>query len=253
MRAWQKRWREIEAFKEWTGVLSVLLSSEGLLYLLAELCYNNILWMLPLQILLVPIFCIVKKKKTDRLARQYIQGFREVLQSLMTSLQAGYSMENACRRLLPELKELYPSEKNPTLFQIKRIVRGMDLHRAPEQLFLEYAEETGVDEIYEFAVVLNIARSTGGNMVEILKNAMERLQGRMDAEEEWKATLSGRVFEKNIMLMMPFGVLFYLRVANPGYVDSIYETVVGNILMTVVILTVLCSYFWTERIMDIRF
>lgn len=119
-------------------------------------------------------------------------------------------------------------------------------------MFMEYAQESQTEEIYEFAVVLHIAKSTGGNVVDILKNSMEHLQNKMEVAEELQVSLSGRIFEKNIMLFMPFGVLLYLRLANPGYVDSLYSIPVGNLLMTSVIAgTVLC-YFWTEKIMAVE-
>ena len=54
------------------------------------------------------------------------------------------------------------------------------------------------------------------------------------------------------MLLMPFGVLLYLRLANPGYVDSLYRLPAGNLLMSIVIAgTVLC-FFWTEKIMNVE-
>ena len=183
---------------------------------------------------------------------QHLRRFRVLLPSLMSSLQAGYSMENACRVSLRELGSLYRSGKHPTVRQLQKIVRGIELHRAVEQMFMEYAEETKIEEIYEFAVVLHIAKSTGGNVVDILKNSMEHLQNKMEVSEELQVSLSGRIFEKNIMLLMPFGVLLYLRLANPGYVDSLYRLPAGNLLMSIVIAgTVLC-FFWTEKIMNVE-
>ena len=99
---------------------------------------------------------------------------------------------------------------------------------------------------------MHIAKSTGGNVVDILKNSMEHLQNKMEVSEELQVSLSGRIFEKNIMLLMPFGVLLYLRLANPGYVDSLYRLSAGNLLMSIVIAgTVLC-FFWTEKIMNVE-
>ena len=101
--------------------------------------------------------------------------------------------------------------ESATVRQLRQIVRGIELRRSPEQMFMEYARETQIEEIYEFAVVLHIAKSTGGNVVEILKNSMEHLQSRMEVTKELQVSMSGRIFEKNIMLCMPLGVLLYLR------------------------------------------
>ena len=84
---------------------------------------------------------------------------------------------------------------------------------------MEFAESTGLEEAKQFAVVIEIVRSTGGNMVEILKRTMQHLKYKMDTEEEIRVLLSGKLFEKNIMLSMPFFILLYLRLANPEYVE----------------------------------
>lgn len=230
-----------------------IVAGEILLLVIVVLCYGDFLFMIPLQILFIPYLRVMKQKKAQWKERQYLVGFREVLQSLVTSLQAGYSLENACRIACTELEPLFHGKKNPTMNQLRRIVHGIDLHRPLEELFMEYAEESGVEEIYQFAVVLDIARNTGGNVVEILKNSMEHLEHRMNAEEEIRVILSGKIFEKNIMLLMPFGMLFYLRVTNPQYVSCFYNTAGGHIVMTIFIIAIIGCFFWTEKIMDISF
>lgn len=244
--------RIITGSERWKDILFSILAGEGIIALLALIGYDSFFWMLPLQVLLLPVHRVLGTRRTQRRRQQHIQGFQEVLQSLMTSLQAGYSMENACRIALREISGLYHSERHPTVRQLRRIVRGIELHRTVEQMFMEYAKESQTEEIYEFAVVLHIAKSTGGNVVDILKNSMEHLQSKMEVTQELQVSLSGRIFEKNIMLLMPLGVLLYLRMANPGYVDSLYRMPAGNLLMTAVIAGTVFCFFWTEKIMDIR-
>lgn len=181
------------------------------------------------------------------------KGFQNLLQSMMTSLQAGYSLNNSCRIALKELEELYQDQNNPMLRQMRRIIQGLDLHITLEQLFMEFAESTGLEEAKQFAVVIEIVRSTGGNMVEILKRTMQHLKYKMDTEEEIRVLLSGKLFEKNIMLSMPFFILLYLRLANPKYVECFYNTILGHLVMSGMIgITVFC-FFWSEKIMNIRF
>lgn len=242
------RWLNVDYWKE---VMMTLFIGEGFIIFLSIVAYNRLVWILPLQILLFPIHRILKQRRVERLKIQYMNGFREVMQSLLTSLQTGYSMENACRVCLREMTDLYQSEKNPTVRQLQKIVHGIELHRTVDQMFMEYAKETKIEEIYEFAVVLHIAKDTGGNIVDILKNSIEHFQNKMEVEEEVRVNLSGRIFEKNIMLLMPMGVLLYLRLANPGYVDSLYNIPAGNLLVTIVIAGTFFCFFWTEKIMNI--
>ena len=142
-------------------VSSFLIVEAGLI-LLNILCYGDIRWLLLEQILLFPCFNVLKRKKREK----YEKGFQNLLQSMMTSLQAGYSLNNSCRIALKELEELYQDQNNPMLRQMRRIIQGLDLHITLEQLFMEFAESTGLEEAKQFAVVIEIVRSTGGNTEE---------------------------------------------------------------------------------------
>lgn len=241
---------ESQGLKE--NALLFLMGEAGLL-LLNILCYGDIRWMALEQVLMIPWFRIVKERKRKREQQLYQKGFQDLLQSLMTSLQAGYSLDNSCRIAMRELEKLYQDSKNPMLKQMRRIVQGIDLHIALEQLFMDFADGTDLEEARQFAVVIEIVRSTGGNIVEILKRTMQHLKYKMDTEEEIRVLLSGKLFEKNIMLSMPFLILLYLRLANPEYVACFYNSVMGHLVMSVMIgITVFC-FFWSERIMDISF
>ena len=164
-------------------VSSFLIVEAGLI-LLNILCYGDIRWLLLEQILLFPCFNVLKRKKREKEKHLYEKGFQNLLQSMMTSLQAGYSLNNSCRIALKELEELYQDQNNPMLRQMRRIIQGLDLHITLEQLFMEFAESTGLEEAKQFAVVIEIVRSTGGNMVEILKRTMQHLKYKMDTEEQ---------------------------------------------------------------------
>lgn len=163
-------------------VSSFLIVEAGLI-LLNILCYGDIRWLLLEQILLFPCFNVLKRKKREKEKHLYEKGFQNLLQSMMTSLQAGYSLNNSCRIALKELEELYQDQNNPMLRQMRRIIQGLDLHITLEQLFMEFAESTGLEEAKQFAVVIEIVRSTGGNMVEILKRTMQHLKYKMDGQK----------------------------------------------------------------------
>ena len=133
-----------------------------------------------------------------------------------------------------------------------RLEQGLDLHIPVDRLFDRLAEETGSEDCHQFSVVLEIIRVSGGNTVEILRNSIDHLERKLAAEEEIKVLLSGRVFEKNIMLLMPFFLLLYLRLTNPGYLNWYYRSLTGHIVMTVMIAGCLGCFRWAERIMDIE-
>lgn len=216
---------------------------------LCILCYGEWIWMLPLQVVLIPYFSYMRKHRKAVLEKKYRQGFLNLLQSLMTSLQTGYSLENACRRAYQEMKKLYMPQGHPILDPLQEVIVGLELQIPPERLFHIFAQTTGIQDIHQFAVILEIAVSTGGNIVTIMRNTIEHMNIKMESEEEIRTALSGKIYEKNIMLGMPFFILLYLRIANPGYLDVFYRTFAGHMLMTLFIAAVVLCFFWAEKIL----
>ena len=219
---------------------------------LSYLCYDELLWILPLQILMIPYMMVAKKEERKRIGDQYTQGFRELLQSLMTSLQAGYSVGNAFRAALVELRELYGGSGQPIVRELEYIVNGLSLHQKVDELFMDFAIRSENDDIYEFATILQIACNSGGNMVEILKNSVEHLQVKLETSEEINVMMSGKSFEKNIMLLMPFFILLYMRLTNGNYIAALYHNFTGGLVMTGMIGAVIGCFFWSEKIMRIE-
>lgn len=193
------------------------------------------------------------RMRPDRIIVGEVRGAEAM--SMLQALSTGHSGSvssihaNSCRDALRRLETMVLMGMDMPLAAIQ----GLDLHITLEQLFMEFAESTGLEEAKQFAVVIEIVRSTGGNMVEILKRTMQHLKYKMDTEEEIRVLLSGKLFEKNIMLSMPFFILLYLRLANPEYVECFYNTILGHLVMSGMIgITVFC-FFWSEKIMNIRF
>ena len=88
------------------NVIFFLEGELGLL-LLNILCYGDMYWMILEQVLMVPCFKILKERKKKKEQQLYQKGFQDLLQSLLTSLQAGYSLNNSCRIALRELESPY--------------------------------------------------------------------------------------------------------------------------------------------------
>lgn len=229
-----------------------LIVGELFLVLLNLLCYSDWVWLLPMQILIYPFISEWDKYTKRYMKKQYDQGFQELLQSLMTSIQVGYTIENACRAALPELEQQGLKKKDLTVKELRKIVYGLDLGIPVDELFINYANNSGSEDILQFAGVMEVVKSTGGNLVMILKRTMYNFQLKMETEEEIRVILSGVIYEKNIMLIMPLLILGYMRVTNHEYMACIYESLSGHILMSLILSGIAGCYYWTESMIRIR-
>lgn len=217
---------------------------------LSYLWYDSRYWFFFLQVLLIPYGYYLHNRRIINRKRQYERGFYELLQSMLPSLQAGYSLENACIAAYRELREV-DGEDHAFVVQMALVVQGIEVHIPVEDLFLEMASATDSEDIHQFAVVLEILKNMGGNSVEILRNSMIRIQKKMETTEEIRTILSGKIYEKNLMLLMPFFLMIYLRVSNGCYLDMLYHTLPGRLVMTLALAGIIVCFYWSECIMKI--
>ena len=54
------------------------------------------------------------------------------------------------------------------------------------------------------------------------------------------------------MNIMPLAMIFYLRMGNGEFMNILYTTFAGRVIMTVCLLIYLASYYIAEKIVDIK-
>ena len=227
------------------------LLGEGVIFFFSFLWYDDARSIFFLQLLLLPYVYFLKEAEKKKRRRENKKAFYDFLQSLLPSLQAGYSLENACITAYAELKDLY-GPKDYFVKLLGKMVYGIEIHISMDRLFHELAERTGDEDIHQFAVVLEILKNMGGNTLEVLRNSMLQIQKKMEVSEEIQTILSGKIYEKNMMLIMPFFMILYLRITNPIYLDPLYHTIPGKIVMSVSLIGIIACFWWSEKIVDLH-
>lgn len=121
-------------------------------------------------------------------------------------------------------------------------------HESPEPIREEFArvveaEAVGVpigtclDRMYDrmplsevkfFATVLNIQRSTGGNLGEALANLANVLRGRKLLREKIKALAAEAKASAIIIGVLPPGVMILVTIVSPDYMVELYTTSTGH-------------------------
>ena len=238
----ERRWKKGEFF------LACLISVTLVLFL-AYFFYRS-LWVIPV---LSPVgffsFRTICGKKEEKEKEELTEQFRECILAVSTSLQAGYSAENSFVECIKDMKLMY-GEDSMICSELELIRRGLNINISLEELLQEMAARSGCDEISEFAQIFSLAKRSGGNMAEIIRNSAALIGRRIELRQELKSLLAGKRMELNIMKVMPFGILFYISLSTPGYFDSLYHNVFGVAVMTVCLAVYLAAYVMGEAVMS---
>ena len=148
------------------------------------------------------------------------------------------------------MERLYPEEAD--IVQEFRYMESQKKVSVPvEELFLSLGERSGIEDIENFAAVFSTAKRTGGDMDKVIQTSARMLGDKIDVQKEIEATLSAKKAEQTIMSLMPAGIILYLQLTSPGFLEVLYGNAFGIFAMTVCLGIYILSYWMGKRIVDI--
>ena len=215
------------------------------------LFYRNV-WLL---VLMVPVSLFYLKWQQSRLIRERRKRlnyqFKDALNSLSVAVQAGYSVENAVTACMKDMERLYPPEAD-IVREFHYIESRKKVSVPVEELFLGLGERSGIEDIENFASVLYTAKRSGGDLGNVIQKVARMLGDKIDVKKEIEATLAAKKSEQMIMSLMPAGIILYLQLASPGFLDILYGNPFGICAMTVCLTVYGAAYWMGKRIVEIE-
>ena len=234
-------------WKDWIEYI-LRIGAKGLV--IGYLFYDS----LKMCVICIPFFIVdyreFKKEKLQKQKRELTNQFKDMMEALVTSLTAGYSLERAFSDAKRDLSFIY--DDNAIIFrELDEIISGLKVNIPIEKLLSDFGNRSGVEDIENFANVVNSAKRSGGNLIRIIEKTVRSISDKISVEEEMETMISAKKLEEKIMMVMPYGILLYLRAGNGGFLDVLYHNAIGIFLMTVFLIGVYIANIWASKIMDI--
>lgn len=218
---------------------------------LGFLFYSNLFGIL----LLMPYgFIYVHNKKKQLLEKRKWQlnlEFRDGLASLSAALNAGYSIENAFSQAVMDLKLMY-SPESLIVSEFEGIVNQIYMNQTVEEILKNFADRSGVEDIANFAEVFITAKRTGGDIIKIIRTTGNTISDKIEVKREIITLITGIKFEANIMSLIPFFIIIYLRLFSSGFLDPLYHNLFGFVFMTIILIIYYGVFYLTQKIMSIE-
>lgn len=231
---------------------AIYLAQSLLLCALADYLFYQSIWVL---IFLVPVpYFYLKMKKHQKIRerkRKLNYQFKDALNALSVAVQAGYSVENAVSACTRDLERLY-SWEDDILREFHYIEAQQRVSVPVEELFLDFGNRCRIEDVENFAAVFYTAKRTGGDMEGILQKVARMLGDKIDVKREIETTLAAKKTEQLIMSLMPAGIILYLQLTSPGFLNVLYGNPFGICAMTVCLCVYAGAYWLGRRIVDIE-
>ena len=121
-----------------------------------------------------------------------------------------------------------------------------------EKLFYDLGHRSRVEDIRSFSEILAQSKRMGGNMRETIQNCVRIMEDKIDVKKEIDAMLAARKMEQNIMSFMPVGIILYMRLTSPGFMDVLYHNAAGVCIITAGLGCYAGAFIWGRRIVEIE-
>ena len=148
---------------------------------------------------------VLRMRRKSR-EREYRDGFPDLLDLLVASVQAGLSLDAAVSRIGEELGNRYPNLSDHLLLMTLELRAG----RARKEAWSRLAERLGIDEARSFATMLRQAEDMGTSLGETLSAFSEDMRAkRILRAEELASSLPAKLMLPLILFIFPclMGVL----------------------------------------------
>ncbi len=189
---------------------------------------------------------LIKKRKWE-----FNQQFKQGIMGLSAALNAGYSIENAFLEARKDLALMY-EEDTDIMQEFSWIAKQIAMNKTVEECLADLAVRTGIEDVENFAEIFQTAKRTGGDIMKIIQQTGKNIGERIEIQREMETVIAQKKMEANIMSVVPLGIILYMWVASPGFLDGLYHNVFGCILMSVVLVVYILSYLLMKKIVDIQ-
>lgn len=193
-----------------------------------------------------------RRHRCRRKNRELLVQFKECLLAVAASMRAGYAVENAFMDSMADMRSMF-GEGCAMEQELKLLRQGLGNNVPLEALLVAMGQRRSLEEMQEFAEVFVIAKRNGGSIPVMIDAACSSISRRLAVEEEMETLLSARKLEQRVMNAMPFMIVWYVEISNPGYFDMLYGNLTGVVLMTICLGIYLAAYVLSEKIFDKAF
>ena len=241
---WRQDIRKIE-------YLRALLQGSVMILVVSYLFYGTWICAILFSPYLIRYMRSWEKQTMKKRQQAFRLQFKEAIQSLSAGLNVGYSVENALREVCKDLKGMYRKDET-ILKELAYIIHQMQMNVTAETALHDFAARTQDEDVQTFVTVFNMAKRSGGDAMEIIRNVVRQMGEKIDVEREIHTVISAKKMELRVMSVIPFAMIVYLRLSFPEFLSVLYGNVAGIIIMSVCLAIYLVSYEVGKRIVEIE-
>lgn len=189
---------------------------------------------------------IYVERRVNKLAQLFEQQLVDALGLATRSLRAGYA--------LPAPFRLITEEMTPPITKVfEEITQQNELGVGMEDALEKTAAASTSTDFRLFATAMIIQLRSGGNLADLMDRLCEVIRTRIRLHRRVRILTAQSQFSKRILIALPILLFFLLNVLNPEYMEPLYVTKAGRILVLIAMLMIALGAWMINRIGTLRY
>lgn len=191
----------------------------------------------------------VKNKIEKRYLALRLQ-FRELLDTLNTSIGSGKNVTDSFKSAYDDLRIIY-ADDSYIVRELLVINSGLDNNIPIERLLKDFGERSSIDDISSFANIFETSYRKGGNIKEIIDSTQQIISDKMEVELEIQTIITSSATELKIMSVMPIVLIAMIKLMSAEFAAN-FVSPAGLISSTIALVMIVIAYIVGKWIMDIK-
>ena len=137
--------------------------------------------------------------------------------------------------------------------ELRYMIKAIDETGASDlAVMTDFADRVKLEDVYLFTDVFRACRETGGDLASSMHKTAFMISEKISLEQEIKTMVSQKKLEGRMIAVMPFLMIGFLQSMSPSYLETMYTTAGGRILMTLALGMTVFAYLWMERMTNVE-
>lgn len=188
---------------------------------------------------------LVVRIRTSRRRSAFADQLPDVLQLIAGSLRSGFSLSQA-------LDAVVRDDTQPSAGEFARALAetriGVELEDALDRVAFRMAS----DDLRWVVMAIRIQREVGGNLAEVLLTTVTTMRERAQVRRQIRALSAEGRLSAYILLALPFIVGGLLAWMNPRYIEPLFTTGIGILMLIGAGILMLLGTFWMTRLVKVE-
>ncbi len=195
-------------------------------------------------------FMLVMKKDyyLKNLDGYYLDAFIDFLNQINSNLCIGMGFDTA---IIASSKVLQ-DDVSYSSKTIKKLNHSIQMGVGGESLYQKVCDAFPIYETTLFSRMMQLSKETGSNPSIITGITIDKLYMKHKINNEIEMVIYQKKLEQTILCLAPMCIVLFIRFSSPGYMDILYQTASGRVVMTFALGLILVMKLLSEHIIKFK-